>query len=111
MENKSKKIEVRVSPNEYTKIVYNANNSQFKTISSYVRHAAIHHETIVIDVSELLKMSEELHRQGNNLNQIAKHANTTGTLNLMKLHDVQLRYVEILAQLKSINESLIQHRK
>ena len=66
---------------------------------------------LVIDVSELLKMSEELHRQGNNLNQIAKHANTTGALNLMKLHDVQLRYNEILGQLKSINEALIQLRR
>lgn len=111
MVQKSKKIEVRVTPNEYTKIVYNVNKSKFKTISAYVRHAAINQEIHAIDMSNLLKMSEELHRQGNNLNQIAKHANTTGALNVMKLHDVQAKYNEILSQLKSINEALIQLRK
>lgn len=79
-ERKNKRLWIRLSDEEYKLLQRNA-VSQDCTMSELIRRTAIYGQKIspvVLDMKPIKKMLYELQMQGNNLNQLAREANTFG---------------------------------
>ena len=95
---RTKRVTIRFTPDEYNSLKEKA--TQFDmTLSDYVR-------TTLLSKREKVRPSKcdkslvyEINRIGNNLNQIARHCNTTGTVDKLVLKEL----VEIE---KKLNELL-----
>lgn len=71
---------IRLSDDEYRKLQENA-DSLGVTKSELIRRTAIYGKKmspVVLDMEPLKKMLFEMQKQGNNLNQLAREANTYG---------------------------------
>ena len=71
-------VTVWLTEDEYAKMVANITRAKFPNKSAYLRHVAVHPKIVVkeVGVSEPDKLRVELARIGNNVNQIARLANT-----------------------------------
>lgn len=92
------KVSVRLSDSEKEKLELNASLSDLK-VSAYIRHIILNtkppthkfDKTMVIQVAKI----------GNNLNQIAKHANTHKTIDgivLKQMLDVNKKLDDLISQ-------------
>lgn len=77
---RSKRLWIRLTDEEYEHIQVNA-KSQGCTMSELIRRTAVYGHKIspvTLDMEPVRKMLFELQKQGNNLNQLTKEANTFG---------------------------------
>lgn len=74
--------------------------------SAYLRKMALDGYIIRIEFAELQKFIDALSRIGNNLNQIAKVANTYGEVSITEVHDFEAEIMKILFQAEKIVERL-----
>lgn len=81
--------------------------------SGFLRKMALNGMCIVVDVKEMRKASQLLWSFGNNLNQYAKKANTTGRIYLEDINSIKEMqqeliqvYGELLSELIKISEAL-----
>ena len=84
MSRRIKKIEVRMSENEYDFLIEKVHKSGL-SISTFIRMAVADvciHEAPHVDVPQLIR---EVRRVGNNINQILVIARTRGLLNVSEL--------------------------
>lgn len=70
---KTERIEIRLTPEEKTKIVNNSAKAK-TTISDFVIRSAINQEIVIYD--DLGKFIAQLRKIGNNVNQLTKKANS-----------------------------------
>ena len=110
-ENRDKFIKIRVTESEKKKIKENAKGSN-STVSDYSRKLILKkkitkpkysHENAVMIVTSLRETKKALNEIGNNINQIAKLANTDSSLDDKNLNDL----AKIRLDLDLINDNLI----
>lgn len=82
---KDHRVTVRFSEDEYDVISTNSYSSGL-TVSEYIREQmskgkVVAEYKIVSDTGSVKKLAEEYHKIGINLNQIAKHLNSGGSVN------------------------------
>lgn len=70
--------------------------------SAYVRKMSLDGYVVHLDMSDIREMITLLRRCSNNLNQIAKNANATGSIYASDLSEVQARQDEIWENTKEI---------
>ena len=92
---KTERIEIRLTPEEKTKIVNNSIKAK-TTISDFVIKSAINQEIVIYD--DLGKLVTQLRKLGNNVNQLTKKANQ-GLITCVDLEETK-------KELKQIWESL-----
>ena len=92
---KTERIEIRLTPEEKTKIINNSVEAK-TTISDFVLKSAINQEIVIYD--DLGKLVTQLRKLGNNVNQLTKKANQ-GLITCVDLEETK-------KELKQIWESL-----
>lgn len=80
--------------------------SHTRNMGAYLRKMAIDGYIVNIDTTELKKQLYEMHKIGVNINQIAKIANTTGTIKQEEINEVKGMVKEIWHILKSSHSKL-----
>jgi len=79
-----KDLHIRITEEEYNKLIKNTEKFNFNTISDYVRNYLFSDKKNLIDPKAYLKGMNELtvsvNRVGNNINQIAKYINSTKSI-------------------------------
>lgn len=71
-------------------------------MSVYLRRMAMEGYVLKLDLPELKECLSLMHRMSNNLNQIARHANTTGRLYREDLEDIRQQQEGIWDSLRGV---------
>ena len=77
-----------------------------KSISAYVRKMAIDGYIIVLDLSDVKEVVRLLRINSNNLNQVAKRANETGSIYIQDIKQLQSQQDIIWESVRQILERL-----
>jgi hypothetical protein len=88
---KSDRIDLRISGDEKKLIEQKMRDSGIKTISAYLRKMALDGYTVRIDLQEIHRMVYLLSMCSNNLNQYARKANETGSIYEEDIQDLRKR--------------------
>lgn len=111
MENRTRNISLRfrVTETEQKQIERKMEQAGTKNLEAYLRKMAIDGYLVKLDLPEVRELIAQIRRYGNNLNQMAKRANETGSIyeaDLLKLreyHDELFRMAsDILRRLSAI---------
>ncbi len=100
------RIFVRVSKDEREKILGKMEKAGIKSISAYVRKMAIDGYIIVLDLSDVKEVVRLLRINSNNLNQVAKRANETGSIYIQDIKQLQSQQDMIWESVRQILERL-----
>ena len=108
MENRSRAIQIkfRVTPEERKLIESKMALYGTTNMEAYLRKVAIDGYIINLDLPELRTISSLLQRMGNNINQIARRANSTRRVYDTDLQDIQRQQAELTAALGEIIAAL-----
>ena len=98
---KTERIEIRLTPEEKTKIINNSVEAK-TTISEYLIKSAIKKEIVVIN--DLDKLVIQLRKLGNNVNQLTKLANGR-VITCVELEGVKKELSKIWQSLNSLTRS------
>lgn len=78
---RNKQIKFYVTPEEHELILKNFNQSKLNNLSSFLRKMAISGRIFEVNLSSVFTFNKEISAIGNNINQIARDANTFHYLN------------------------------
>ena len=101
---RTEKIYVQVNPNELATIRANARNNGYNTTAQYVRQQAVSAGSVDNPVAlkrHYIECQHQLAKIGNNINQLARHANQTKSLDfsvLIALRNIERTTLLILAE-------------
>ncbi|MGL4791268.1 MAG: plasmid mobilization protein [Anaerotignaceae bacterium] len=96
---RNKPVFFRVDEQEYDLIKQKMKLMGLEDMGTYLRRMAIYGYMVEVDMEPLNKITVELSRIGNNVNQLAKRANETGNI---YIHDIN----EVSHNIKKIKESI-----
>ena len=96
------KLSVRVSDQELEKVQERMNSIGIDSLSAYLRKMAIDGYILKLDMPEIKEMISLLRYSSNNLNQVAKKANSTGSIYGADIAAMQARQDEIWETAKEI---------
>lgn len=96
------RIFVRISPTDRAKIMSRMKEAGIKNISAYIRKMAIDGHIIILDLSDVKELVRLLRINSNNINQIAKKANQTGSIYQDDIKILQKQQDEIWNSMKKI---------
>lgn len=96
------KIMVRVSERERALIAEKMEQAGIRNREAYLRKMAIDGYVIHLDVTDIQKLSGQLRRYGNNLNQLAIYAHETGYVGADDLEQVKQQSNELWDMLRKI---------
>ena len=86
------KIHLFVTEDEYRIAQEKADYACQGNVSEYVRCIMVDGVIITYDTENIMKAIYELNRIGNNINQIAKHVNEVGEVNIIDFESLQEEY-------------------
>ncbi len=85
---RDERFTVRLTADEKAFIKEKMKKSGFRNVADYFLHCVYSNHTLVVDTTPILEVKTELNRIGNNVNQIAKMANTTGFLSKRTIEEL-----------------------
>lgn len=116
MENKTERLEIRLTPKQQTEIRLKAKQAGL-TVTEYVRRKILHGEVGVMDSLTFLKefhqYNHEISKIGNNINQLAHYANIlnkedTYSKDVIEEMTIQLRQLtETEMEIKSLASKIL----
>ena len=102
MKERTVRVEVLFSPEEYLMLRDRMTEAGVRYAGPFMRKMAIDGYIVRLDVSDIKELSSLLRRCSNNLNQIAKKANSTGSVYGADIAEMQMRQDEIWESVKEI---------
>jgi hypothetical protein len=102
MRTKTRSIEVLFSPEEYQMLRQRMEQAGVQFVGPFIRKMALDGYIVRLDTSDIREMTSLLRRCSNNLNQIAKKANATGSIYGADIAALQARQDEIWEMTKEI---------
>jgi len=96
----------RVTPEEKELILRRQDQAGIRSLRAYLLKMAVDGMVVNLDLSEVNECSCLLRAVSNNVNQIAKHANTCGTVHTADLATIQDGLREVWKQQDKIIRSL-----
>jgi hypothetical protein len=96
------KICFRVTPEERKMIEQRMAQSGVKNFRAYLLKMVIDGQVVHVELSSVKEMCRLLSNATNNMNQIARRVNETGSIYAADIADLQRRYDELWAQAKLI---------
>lgn len=102
MKIRNQEIHVLYTPQELEILHQKMAEAGVRNRSAYVRKMSLDGYVVHLDMSDIREMITLLRRCSNNLNQIAKNANATGSIYASDLSEVQARQDEIWENTKEI---------
>lgn len=95
-----------VDEEELAFIKYKMTKAGIKNQSEYLRQMAVYGKVVNLDFSDLRTIYNEINKIGVNLNQIARIANTTGTVYQNDMADLKDRFKAIVAEIELIADGM-----
>ena len=102
MSSRSEMLYVRLTPEERKQIEDKMAQLGILNMSAYIRKMALDGYCIWLDLSAVREMTNQISRIGNNLNQVAKRVNETGSIYQEDIQDLQTRLDGIWKDCKEI---------
>ena len=99
-------IKLRVSDEE-DKLIRELAQKCGMNISTYIRKSAINEKIIVCDNGMIYKLNSAVRAIGNNINQIARVANSTGSVSKQDIADIQNNYTALQKKISEITSGHI----
>ena len=101
---KDRRITVRLSDDQYAVIEKKAEEAGLN-LAEYMREMSVHGKVTVnlrvaVDIDELKKLTEEFHKIGSNLNQIAHHFNMGGVHSKAMVQEIH-SCIECIMEMRS----------
>lgn len=106
MAQRTELIRMRVTPEERERIQKKMNEMGIRNMSAYLRKMALDGICVQMDLSDIREMTYQIGRIGNNLNQIAHHANSTGIVSAEEIHEIRNQFEKIQEMENAILKSL-----
>ena len=106
MSSRSEMLYVRLTPEEKKQIEEKMAQLGILNMSAYIRKMALDGYCIRLDLSSIREKTNQISRIGNNVNQVAKRANETGSIYPDDIRELQKKFDEIIAAEKAILTSL-----
>lgn len=97
---------VRVTKEEDELIEQRMKEAKIGNKSAYMRKMAIDGYVINVELKEIVEAIRLLRYSSNNLNQIAKHANETGSIYKDDVEEIQKNYKELWGSMKEILQQI-----
>lgn len=101
----TERIRFWVTPEQRKMIEERMRKNGFTNLSAYCRLMTINGLYIKVDTSELKEVTGLVRNIANNINQYAKHANSTGIATREELQEIKNKQEEIWGLLRGIYES------
>lgn len=99
---KIRRIDLRISEQEYELILQKMKQSKSTNLSAYMIKMAIDGMVINLDMPELKEVSSLLRYNGNNINQIAKRLNESKSVYISDIEDIKEKQKQISDMVKKI---------
>jgi hypothetical protein len=99
-------LRVYVNDEEKELIEQRMQEAKIGNISSYMRKMAIDGYVINVELKEIAEAIRLLRYSSNNLNQIAKHANETGSIYKDDVEEIRENYRELWSSMKEILQQI-----
>lgn len=106
MENKTRRIYIRLTPNEIELIKSRMELAGIRNLSAYIRKIAINGFVIQMDMTDVKEVLRLLKINSNNLNQYAKKANETGSIYKEDIEDLRKSQGDILHVMGTVLDRL-----
>ncbi len=97
---------VRVTKEEDETIEERMKAAKISNKSAYMRKMAIDGYVINVELKEIIETIRLLRYSSNNLNQIAKHANETGSIYKDDVEEMKKNYKELWGSMREILEQI-----
>ena len=105
-DNYNEEIKFRISPKDKAKIQAKMQQANISNMSAYIRKMAIDGMIIRLQISEIKELLRLMRIFGNNLNQIAKAANSTKYVTKSEIEEIKEYQDKIWQLLKTILNKL-----
>ena len=102
MRTKTRSLEVLFSPEEYKLLCQRSEEAGVRFLGPFIRKMALDGYIVKLDTSDINQMISLLRTATNNLNQVAKKANATGSIYGADIADMQAKQDEIWETTKEI---------
>ena len=102
MKERNQEIHVLLTPDEMDRIHQKMIESGIRNRSAYVRKMALDGYVVSLDISDIRELTSLLRHSSNNLNQIARRANATGSIYGADIADMKEKQDEIWETAKEI---------
>ena len=99
---RTKRLEIRLTPKEMEQIESRMKGVGIRNRSAYLRKMALDGYCIRLDLQDVKALVSLLRICSNNLNQYAKRANETGSIYHADIEDLQKRLEEIWTDMKEV---------
>lgn len=99
---KIRRIDLRISEQEYELILQKMKQSKSTNLSAYMIKMAIDGMVINLNMPELKEVSSLLRYNGNNINQIAKRLNESKSVYTSDIEDIKEKQEQISDMVKKI---------
>lgn len=110
-ENRDVFIKFRVTKAEAEWLEEKYQNSQCKSKSDFIRRMILDGVIVLINEETDMKIQNLLHNIANNINQIAKRANATGSIYAQDIAEIQEGVERIWQQQKSFQSNILKYRQ
>lgn len=102
MKVRNREIHVLFTPEELEALHRKMADAGVKNRSAFIRKETLDGYVVKLDTSDIGELVSLLRRSSNNLNQIAKKANASGSIYSAEIADMQARQEEIWESVKEI---------
>ena len=102
MKIRNREVHILLRPDELDRIYGKMEEAGIRNRSAYFRKMALDGIVVKLDLPELRELTSLLRRSSNNINQIAKRANTTGSFFEEEINDMKEKQEEIWELTKKI---------
>lgn len=102
MRERTLRVETLFSPEEYRRLRDRMKEADVRSMGPFMRKMALDGFIVKLDIVEIHELTSLLRRCSNNLNQVAKIANATGSIYGADITEIQSRQDEIWDTTKEI---------
>ncbi len=102
----TEEIKLRISPEDKKKIQKKMQQAEIRNMSAYIRKMAIDGIIVRLQISEITELLRLMRIYGNNVNQIAKAANSTKYVTQRELEEIKEYQKNIWNNLNSVLKKL-----
>lgn len=113
MENRERNIQLIVRLNDEEKALFEKKRklAKCKNMSLFIRKCVLEKEIYIVDLEPFAELQGLLYNATNNINQIAKHANSTGIIYRDDINDMKKQIEHFSKELWQIHTLLLNRAK